>query len=80
LFVLNRDLERAREVRVTWLDGAPARVIGAEVITGRDLKASNTLDAPSTVVPRKLDVPRAGAEMTFEVPARSYNVIRLAQR
>jgi len=25
-------------------------------------------------------VPRVGAEMTFEVPARSYSVIRLAQR
>jgi len=80
LFVLNRDLDHARQVHVSWLDAAPTRVMGADVITGRDLKASNTLEAPSTVVPRKLDVPRAGAEMTFEVPARSYSVIRLAQR
>jgi len=76
LFVLNRDVERAREVHVTWLDGAPARVTGADVITG-DLKASNTLDAPSTVTPHTLEVRRASAEMTIEVPARSYSVIRL---
>src|SRR5215510_8140855 len=70
LFVMNRDLERAREVHVTWLDAVPVRVTGADVITGRDLKASNTLDAPSTVTPHALEVPRASADMTFEVPAR----------
>src|SRR5215471_903659 len=77
LFVMNRDLEHAREVHLTWLDGAPTRVTAAEVITGRDLKASNTLAAPSTVIPHALEVPRASADMTFEVPARSYSVIRL---
>jgi alpha-N-arabinofuranosidase len=80
LFVLNRDVGNARELRVTWRDAAPVRVVGAEVLTGRDLKASNTFDAPSTVVPQRLDTPRAGANMTFEIPARSYAVIRLAQR
>ena len=80
LFVLNRDVERPREVHVTWLDGAPTRVTGADVITGRDLKASNTLDAPSTVTPHTLDVRRASAEMTIEVPPRSYSVIRLASK
>ena len=64
LFVLNRDLERARELRVSFRDAAPARVIGADVLTGANLKAANTLEAASTVVPRKLDTPRPGAEMT----------------
>ena len=80
LFVLNRDVDRARELRVTFRDAASARVTGAEVLTNADLKAANTLAAPSTVVPRKLDMPRAATDMTFEVPARSYSVIRLAQR
>ena len=80
LFILNRDPDRTRGVDVIWLDGAPARVVGAEVLTGRDLKASNTLDAPSTVVPRRLDVPRPASDMTFEVPPHSYSVIRLTQR
>jgi alpha-L-arabinofuranosidase len=79
LFILNRDLDKPRELTVAWRDGAPGRVLGAEVLTGRDLKAVNTLDAPSTVVPRALETPRAGPEMTFEVPARSYSVIRLAK-
>lgn len=77
LFVLNRDLDKPAQVRVSWREGAPRRVVGAEVLTGRDLKAANTLAAPSTVVPRALDMPRAAADMTFEVPASSYSVIRL---
>ena len=80
LFVLNRDVDRARELRVNFRDAAPVRVVGADVLTGANLKAVNTLDAPSAVVPRKLDTPRAGADMTFEVPPRSYAVVRLAQR
>jgi alpha-N-arabinofuranosidase len=80
LFVLNRDVANARELRVTWRDAPPVRVVAAEVLTGRDLKASNTFEAPSTVVPQRLDMPRAGAEMTFEIPARAYALIRLAQR
>jgi alpha-N-arabinofuranosidase len=79
LFMLNRDLERARELKVVWRDAAPARVVGAEVLTGRDLKAVNKLDAPSTVVPRRLDTPRPASEMTFELPPRSYSVVRLAR-
>jgi alpha-L-arabinofuranosidase len=76
---LNRDLDKGRELTVTWRDGAPARVVSAEVLTGRDLKATNTLDAPSTVVPRALPAPRVGADTTFELPARSYSVIRFAK-
>jgi alpha-L-arabinofuranosidase len=56
------------------------RIVGADVLTGGDLTAANTVDAPSHVVPQKLDTPRAGAQMTFEIPARSYAVIRTAQR
>jgi alpha-L-arabinofuranosidase len=79
LFALNRDLDKARELKVRWRDGAPGRVVSAEVLTGRDLKATNTLDAPSNVVPHALAAPRAGADMTFELPARSYSVIRFAK-
>src|SRR5215467_10025720 len=79
LFVLNRDLEKARELKVVWHEGAPARVLGAEVLTGMDLKAVNTFDAPSTVVPHRLDTPRPSSEMTFELPPRSYSVVRLSQ-
>ncbi len=79
LFILNRDLENARALKVVWHDGAPARVLGADVLTGTNLKAVNTLDAPSTVAPRRLDTPRPASEMTFELPPRSYSVVRLAQ-
>jgi alpha-L-arabinofuranosidase len=77
---MGESTRRARELKVTWRDGAPSRVVSADVLAGRDLKATNTLDAPSTVVPHALSAPRAGSEMTFELPARSYSVIRLANR
>jgi alpha-N-arabinofuranosidase len=79
LFLLNRDLDKPRELKVVWHDAAPARVVGAEVLTGRDLKAVNTLDAPTTVIPRRLDTPRPAPEMTFELPPRSYSVVRLTR-
>ena len=47
LFLLNRDLDRARELRVSFRDATPARVVGAEVLTGANLKAVNTLNASS---------------------------------
>ncbi len=80
LLVLNRDLEKPRELRVAWRDGAPSRVLGAEVLTGPDLKAANTMASPDTVRPRPLEVPAAAPEMTFELPARSYSLIRVATR
>lgn len=79
LLALNRDLHQPRELHVAWRDGAPAGVLRSEVLTGPDLKAANTLAAPTSVVPRLLDSPRAATETTFELPARSYTVIRLAK-
>jgi alpha-L-arabinofuranosidase len=79
LFALNRDLDKPRELNVVWHEGAPARIVGADVLTGTNLKAVNTLGAPTTVVPRRLDTPRPASEMTFELPPRSYSVVRLTR-
>ena len=79
LLALNRDLQQPRELQVAWRDGAPAGAVRGEVLTGSDLKATNTLASPATVVPRPLESPRLATEMTFELPARSYSVIRLAK-
>ncbi len=77
LFLLNRDLQNEREVTVTWHDAAPTKVVASQTITGPDLKAANTFDAPSKVVPQKLETPAASARMTFKLPARSYSVVEL---
>jgi alpha-L-arabinofuranosidase len=77
LFILNRDLSKAREVEVVWEDAAPARVISASVLTGDDLKASNTFSAPRRIVPQSFSAPAASEARTkFEVPARSYTVVQ----
>ena len=77
LFILNRDLSKAHEVEVNWEDRVPARVLAASVLTGNDLKASNSFEAPRNVVPQPFAKPAAaGGRTKFEVPPRSYTVIQ----
>jgi alpha-N-arabinofuranosidase len=79
LFILNRDLSKAHQVEVVWEDAAPARAVSASVLTGDDLKASNSFAAPQKVAPQSFAAPAInGSKTTFEVPARSYTVIQWA--
>ena len=77
LFVLNRDLAKAHAIEVNWQDSAPAKTLTSMLLTGDDLKAFNSFEAPQKVAPRALDKPSiAGGRAKFEVPARSYAVIQ----
>ena len=77
LFVLNRDLSRAHKVEVTWEAQAPGQVLVSQVLTGDDLKASNSFASPRKVVPQDLEKPStSNGRTTFEVPARSYSVVQ----
>ncbi len=77
LFILNRDLKNAHEVDVLWEDAPPARVLYSSVITGDDLKAFNSFEAPKKVVPKDFAKPvTSGGQTKFEVPARSYSVVQ----
>jgi len=79
LFVLNRDLLKPHQVEVVWEDAAPGRAASASVLTGDDLKASNSFAAPQKVAPQPFTAPAvSGGRTTFEVPARSYTVIQWA--
>jgi alpha-N-arabinofuranosidase len=77
VFMLNRDLEAERELVLDWSGATPSRVVFCETLTGPDLKAVNTFASPMTVAPRPLDPPKAGATMTFKLPARSYTVAQI---
>jgi alpha-L-arabinofuranosidase len=77
LFFLNRDLSQAHEVEIVWEDAAPARVISSSILTGDDLKASNSFANPKHVAPQSFSVPSvSGGRTKFEVPARSYTVVQ----
>jgi alpha-N-arabinofuranosidase len=77
LFILNRDLSKAREVEILWEGKSPARVLASSLLTGSDLKASNSFQAPQRVAPRPFEKPStSGGRTRFEVPARSYTVIQ----
>ncbi len=77
LFILNRDLAKSREIDVTWQDEPPARLLTSLTLTGNDLKAANSFDAPKRVAPQDLGKPvTAGGHSKFEVPPRSYTVVQ----
>jgi alpha-N-arabinofuranosidase len=77
LLVLNRDLTDERELSVEWEDIVPTRVLACETLTGADLKAFNTFDAPRRVVPQALAASATGNRMTLKLPPRSYTVVHL---
>jgi alpha-L-arabinofuranosidase len=74
LFILNRDLEKARDVEVVWREAAPQKVLFSQVLTGPDLKAFNSFEDPKKVAPQ----PFEASKNKFQVPARSYTVIQWA--
>jgi alpha-N-arabinofuranosidase len=77
LFILNRDLAKARTLEINWQDKAPGKALNATVLTGSDLKAFNTFEAPQRIVPQPFEKPDDTAGRTrFEVPARSYTAIQ----
>jgi alpha-N-arabinofuranosidase len=78
LFMLNRDTSGERDITVTWQSPVPSKVLACQTLTGKDLKAQNTFERPTNVVPGKLDAPQAGASMTFRLPPGSYTVAHLA--
>lgn len=79
IFILNRDLSKAREVELVWEDKAPSSVLTAQVLTGDDLKATNTFAAPNRVAGQAFGKPAStGSRTRFEVPARSYVALQWA--
>src|SRR6266436_948379 len=75
-FLLNRDLTKSHIVEIIWQGSSP-RAGDAIVLTGTDLKASNTFRTPTRVAPQKADKPsNAGGRTTFELPPRSYTIVQ----
>ena len=76
LFLLNRDLAKPREIEIVWEGSAP-QAVETFVLTGADLKASNTFDSPTRVTPQNGEKPSSAAgHASFELPPRSYSVIQ----
>jgi alpha-N-arabinofuranosidase len=78
LFILNRDLEKPRDVEIVWRETPPQKVLFAQILTGPDLKAFNSFENPTRVAPQSLETPKQGARTILKVPARSYSVIQWA--
>ena len=77
VLVLNRDVSDERELSVHWDDVVPTRVLACETLTGADLKAFNTFDAPRLVTPQALPKPSVAGTMTLKLPPRSYTVVHV---
>jgi alpha-N-arabinofuranosidase len=76
LFILNRDLNKARDIEVVWRESPPQRVTVSQVLTGTDLKAFNSFENPTRVAPQSFEAPKTGSRTTFQVPPHSYTVIQ----
>lgn len=77
LFVLNRDLSKPRTIEIVWEDAPASRLLTSQVLTGDDLKAVNSFDAPNKVHPQQFEKPTTSNGRTrFEVPARSYTILQ----
>lgn len=77
VFVLNRDLSKAREVEFLWEDNAPSHVVDSQILTGDDLKAFNSFEGPQHVAPRSFEKPATtGMRTRLEVLPRSYSMIQ----
>jgi alpha-N-arabinofuranosidase len=77
MFLLNRDLDKARTVEINWLDWVPNQVLASTVLTGADLRAFNTFEAPQRVAPQPAAKPATtGGRTRLELPERSYTVIQ----
>jgi alpha-L-arabinofuranosidase len=76
MFILNRDLSKARQVEIAWEDSPPSRVVNSWTLTGDDLKAVNGFDAPQRVKPQEFQKPAVnGGKVNVELPARSFTVL-----
>jgi alpha-L-arabinofuranosidase len=77
VFILNRNLSRGHTIEINWQNTAPGKLLNSTILTGNDLKASNTFDSPHRVVPQSFDKPATAEGRTrFDVPARSYTVLQ----
>lgn len=77
-FLLNRELAKPHQVELRC-EGASLRPTDATVLTGADLKATNTFEAPSRVAPQKGDLPSIREGKTiFELPPRSYTIVQFS--
>jgi alpha-L-arabinofuranosidase len=76
LFLLNRDLTESHEIQIVW-EGSSPRPGEALVLTGTDLKATNTFDSPTRVLPQKAEPPSmAAGRTTLQLPPHSYTVVQ----
>ncbi len=56
--------------------GLPRGLAMLYVLTGSDLKASNTFEAPTKVTPQKAEKPSGtGGRTTLELAPRSYTIV-----
>jgi alpha-N-arabinofuranosidase len=79
LFILNRDLSKPRQVEIVWEAQPPTRVLNSSTLTGDDLKAINSFDAPQRVQPQAFEKATiSGGRSQVELPPRSYTVLQWA--
>ena len=50
ILILNRDLDKDREVEIEFRDMTPTKVLAAKTLTGKNLQAANTFAKPNNII------------------------------
>jgi len=81
VFAVNRNLEGETELNIDLSDFADFVPAEYRLLTGKDLKAVNTADAPENVVPTSAPLPNTeGHRVKVSLPAASWNVLRFVKK
>jgi alpha-N-arabinofuranosidase len=76
-FVVNRDTAAAHELRLDLASLGNVAAVESTVLTGPDPYATNTADAPDTVVPAPGVARSEEGTVTAELPPLSWNMVRI---
>jgi len=81
VFAVNRNLEGETELALDLSDFEGLVPTEYRLLTGKDLKAVNTADAPETVIPTSVPLPAMEENrISVLLPAASWNVLRFVKK
>jgi alpha-N-arabinofuranosidase len=76
VFIVNRSQSESLATELIWQDGSATSVAEAWQLSGSDINAMNTWEAPNTVVPQAVAAPRIeGGKATMVLPPLSFTVL-----
>ncbi len=79
IFIVNRSLEGALPLEITWADETPTRILSAHQLAGSDPKAANSWEQPDQLQTHAIAAPRiVDSAAQLRLPALSFTALEVA--